>query len=171
MTVSNTSPSLIERLGGLERLKEILTDFYHRVFKDPMIGYLFHNQEINRLIQRELEWTARLFGDRTLVYQGKPLKEAHQRHPIRRGHFFRRNQILHQTLLFHQLDADLIELWMKHSEAMINAILGRAQHDPRCEQTSMDTDEPKPSLAHHALPDHALPDHYNPKVGESSDES
>ena len=28
---------------------------------------------------------------------------------------------------------------MKHSEAMINTILGIAQHDPKCEQTSMDT--------------------------------
>ena len=148
-----TSP-LIERLGGLEHLKKILTDFYSRIFKDPMIGYLFHKQDINRLIERELEWTARLFGDRTLSYQGRPLKDAHQKHPIRRGHFHRRNQILRQTLHAHQLDTELIDIWMKHSESMISTILGSAQYDPKCEQTSMDsfTTQNQTQISPHSRP-------------------
>ena len=83
---------LMALAGGDEGLRALLTDFYDRVFRDPMIGYLFMGQDKARLIEREVEWTARLFGAE-VSYQGRPLREAHKRHPIRRGHFHRRNQI------------------------------------------------------------------------------
>ena len=134
------SPLLkIERVGGISGLREILTDFYGRIFQDPMIGYLFIGQEIERLIDRELEWTTQLFDLETSLYRGRPLREAHKKHPIRRGHFHRRNQILKQTLQDRQVDVEVTEVWLTHSASLIHAILGGASQDGRCEQTSDDS--------------------------------
>ena len=141
-------PVELETLGGLKGLREILSDFYQRVFNDPMIGYLFVNQDKKRLIERELEWTARLFGASDVIYQGRPLKKAHRAHPIRRGHFHRRNQLLKQTLIDRSIDQEIQERWMAHSESLINTILGKASVDSTCEQTSMeDSQHSPPSLS------------------------
>ena len=139
-TQTNTASEtdLFELVGGLEGLTTLLSDFYERVFRDPMIGYLFMGQDKARLVQREVEWTAKRFGA-TLAYEGRPLREAHARHPIRRGHFHRRNQLLKDVLRDHHTHPLVVEAWVSHSEALEAAILGRAAGDTRCERTS---DEP-----------------------------
>lgn len=126
---------LLSLAGGLDGLRAHLTEFYARVFRDPMIGYLFMKQDPARLIERELEWTARMFGA-DLPYEGRPLRVAHAQHPIRRGHFFRRNQILLDTLIARGAPPTLIEAWMSHSKALESAILGRASGIEGCEVTS-----------------------------------
>ena len=127
-------PSISE-FGDLHGLKSILSDFYNRVFKDPMIGYLFHQQDQERLIEKELEWTAKALGVE-INYSGRSLAKAHQAHPIRRGHFHRRNQLLKQTLEEHQAPESVIKWWLHHSQSLEKAILGRAQTDQRCETTA-----------------------------------
>ena len=71
-----------------------------------------------------------------IKYTGRPLAKAHQSHPIRRGHFHRRNYLLKETLIEHQLSESVITWWMHHSQSLEKAILGRAQTDQRCEQTA-----------------------------------
>ena len=132
----------ISQIGGLEGLRLILTDFYQRVFKDLMIGYLFEKQSMSRLIDREVEWTARTIYGLDIQYRGKGLRAAHSKHPIRRGHFHRRNQILRETLNAHSVPEEIKLIWMTHSESLAQAILGRASTDPRCEQTSNSKSEP-----------------------------
>jgi len=127
--------NLMALAGGEEGLRVLLSDFYDRVFRDPMIGYLFMGQDKTRLIEREVEWTARLFGAE-VSYQGRPLREAHSRHPIRRGHFHRRNQILKDVLRTHHVPEALFEAWSAHSDALETAILGPAAGSKDCEQTS-----------------------------------
>lgn len=137
--VSVTTPSVardpLSLAGGLDGLRAHLSEFYRRVFRDPMIGYLFMGQDQARLVERELEWTARAFGAE-LPYQGRPLRAAHAQHPIRRGHFFRRNQLLLDTLKERGAPEELIEEWMSHSRALEAAILGRAAGVEGCEVTS-----------------------------------
>jgi len=129
------SRELMELAGGLEGLRAHLDDFYLRVFKDPMIGYLFMGQDRERLVERELEWTASFFGAE-LPYQGRPLRKAHGAHPIRRGHFHRRNQLLLNTLTERGAPQPLIKAWMEHSASLERAILGGAAHIASCERTS-----------------------------------
>ena len=128
------SPS-IELFGGLEGLRAILTEFYGLIFADPMISYLFAGQDKELLIERELEWTARALGY-PIKYRGKGIAKAHQNHAIRRGHFFRRNQLLLQTLQNQTLPSECIDWWMQHSAALEKAILGRAHGGQACEETA-----------------------------------
>ena len=138
-------PPPISSFGDISGLKQILTDFYCKIFEDPMIGYLFRNQDKERLIERELEWTLKALGEE-ITYQGRPMAKAHQAHPIRRGHFHRRNQLLEQTLIDHQISSESIAWWMNHSRSMENAILGRARMDDRCEKTADGSSNSSPSL-------------------------
>ena len=129
----------IDKIGGLQGLNHIMTDFYKRIFADPMIAYLFQGQNQQRLIGREVEWTARLLGETKIKYRGQSLKGAHSKHPIRRGHFFRRHQLLVQTLQQHQVPDEIQEIWLTHSLSLIQVILGPAKNDSRCEMTSQTT--------------------------------
>lgn len=138
MSMSRINPQNsppIEDFGGLEGLKEVLTEFYDKIFTDPMISYLFQGQDKALLVERELEWTAKALGY-PIEYKGKGLAKAHQAHAIRRGHFFRRNQLLLQTLEQKSLPPECIEWWMLHSAALEKAILGRAQGGQACEETA-----------------------------------
>ena len=64
--------SLFKQLGGAPRLRDILSDFYNRVFDDVMIGYMFIGQDKARLIQREVEFTARFLGAE-MEYHGRSM--------------------------------------------------------------------------------------------------
>ena len=130
-----SKPPPLSDFGGLEGIRAVLTDFYERVFRDPMIGYLFAGQARERLIARETEWTARALGA-SVSYQGRSLARAHQAHPIRRGHFYRRNQLLFQSIEEAQITPEAAAWWREHSQALEGVILGRARADKRCEQTS-----------------------------------
>ena len=139
---SEKKPPAIERFGGLEGLRAVLTEFYGLIFADPMISYLFIGQDKDLLIERELEWTAKALGY-PIKYKGKGLAKAHQAHSIRRGHFFRRNQLLLQTLQNRTLPEECIDWWMQHSAALEKAILGRAQGGQACEETANGEGEQK----------------------------
>ena len=134
-TRSVTSPPPIERFGGIEGIRAVLQDFYRHVFKDPFIGYLFAAQDREKLVERETQWTARALGV-TMPYEGKPLAEAHRAHPIRRGHFHRRNVLLFESIERAGLHPEAASWWHAHSAALESAILGSARSDARCEQTS-----------------------------------
>ncbi len=134
----NLSQENLYALLGGERLREILTVFYQEVFADVMIGYLFAKQDQAKLIQREWEWTAKFLGAKDIEYQGEALGKVHQKHPIRYGHFHRRNQILLKVLRRMQVDPKIIDFWMDHQNRMINTILGKAQEDTHCNKTAND---------------------------------
>jgi truncated hemoglobin YjbI len=135
LTPVKITPPPLSSFGGLDGLRSTLEHFYQRVFNDPMIGYLFVGQDQQRLIDRELEWTARALGV-ALDYQGRPLARVHQRHPIRRGHFHRRNQLLLESIEQCGLPSDVYRWWQAHSASLEVAILGSASNDTRCEQTA-----------------------------------
>ena len=100
-----------------------------------MIGYLFVGQDLERLVNRELEWTARAVGA-DIDYQGQPLARAHQRHPIRRGHFHRRNQLLLESVEACGLPPEVSLWWRAHSAALESAILGSVVEDVDCERAA-----------------------------------
>lgn len=128
-------PPDLKDFGGEEGLRRVLIDLYTRIFDDPMISYLFVGKDPTLLIEREFEWTAKALG-LDLAYQGRSMAEAHQRHPIRRGHFHRRNELLNEAMIAHNLPLHCVEWWQAHSQALENAILGTARSDKRCESTA-----------------------------------
>ena len=107
---------------GAAPLRAVLVDFYDRVYADVMIGFMFHGIPRERLVQLEYEFTARHLGA-DVEYSGRPLRSAHAKHPIRRGHFQRRNVILDETLRDHGVPPAVHEAWMKTARALEGAVL------------------------------------------------
>ena len=146
-----TSPPLtqsaptIEAFGGEAGLRRVITDLYDRIFRDPMISYLFAGKDPQTLIEREIEWTAKALGA-PVKYQGRSMAQVHQKHPIRRGHFHRRNELLDQAMAAQQLPEHCVHWWRAHSRALESAILGKARIDQRCEQTANQSEKSESPL-------------------------
>lgn len=120
------APSLYERAGGVAGIRSLLEDFYGRVFQDPMIGFLFHGRDRNRLVQRELELIASFLGG-PQRYRGRPLEEVHRPLPILGGHFDRRQVILAETLRDHGLPEEVVAAWLEHGTRLRPWIEGQGE--------------------------------------------
>lgn len=110
------SPELFAKIGG-EKLREVIADFYDRVFGDVMIGFLFTGKDKQRLIDKEWEFTAQLLGG-DVAYTGKSMREAHGKSPIFGGHFERRLQLLRQAMAAHAVDEEVQRSWLAHQQAL-----------------------------------------------------
>lgn len=107
--------SLIEEFGGLEKLKQIVDEFIDIMTKDVMIGFFFRKADKNRVKEKEFEFLAQFLGA-DIKYTGEPLPEAHAKHNIMGGQFSRRKQILKEVLEKHQINPEIIEKIMEHTE-------------------------------------------------------
>jgi hemoglobin len=102
---------------GEERLRRIIDVFVDRVFDDLMIGFFFRNADPRRIKEMEFQFTARFLGA-DIEYQGRPLAEAHRRHPIMGGQFARRLQILRETLEEYEVPPHIRKAWLEHTESL-----------------------------------------------------
>jgi truncated hemoglobin YjbI len=125
---------------GEAKLRAVLTDFYDRVFRDVMIGFMFQGKDKQHLIEREYEMTAKMLGA-NVEYRGQPLRTAHARHTIFGGHFERRTQIMREAMADHDVDPELRQIWLDHTNAL------RAQITRDQGSECKDTAETKPKLA------------------------
>ena len=107
-----TDMALYDKIGPTQ-LREVVIDFYRRVFDDVMIGFLFIGKDRQRLIDKECEFTARFLGA-DVRYTGRSMPVAHASSPIMGGHFDRRLTILRETLADHQVDAEVCASWIDH---------------------------------------------------------
>lgn len=119
--------ALFERIGG-DALRTVITDFYARIVRDVMIGYMFADIVRTRgrahLVEREWELVAALLGAPGVTYAGRPMRAAHARHPIFGGHFERRMQVLRETLADHHVDAEVQRVWLEHSLSLRSQLTG-----------------------------------------------
>ncbi|HEX5062295.1 MAG TPA: group 1 truncated hemoglobin, partial [Kofleriaceae bacterium] len=111
--MSERGPELFAKIGEA-KLREVITDFYSRIFGDVMIGFLFEGKNRQHLIDREYEFTANLLGA-DVKYTGRPMRTAHAQSPIFGGHFERRLQILRETLRDNAVDPDVQQVWIEHT--------------------------------------------------------
>lgn len=109
---------------GEDKLRTIVDDFINRITSDPMIGFFFANIDLPTLKQREFELAARMLGA-DVPYTGRPLRQAHQGHPIMGGQFDRRAQILRTVLADHDVPEDIRQRWLEHVEALRSQITGQ----------------------------------------------
>lgn len=115
------SPALFDSIGG-DALRAVITDFYARVFRDVMIGFMFQGKDRQHLIDREWELAAALLGAPGVTYTGRPMRTAHAQHTIFGGHFERRLQILRETLRDHAVDAAVQQAWIDHTLSLRDQI-------------------------------------------------
>ena len=128
--MSTPQDDLFALAGGLEGLRAVLTTFYDEVFDDVMIGFLFWNTDKARLIDKEVEFAAKMLGAASVQYTGKPLRKAHAAHRILGGHFDRRTQILREAMAAHDLPEAVREHWIEHTMAL--RVLITADSDSLC---------------------------------------
>lgn len=114
--------SLFDRIGA-DALRAVVVDFYDRVFRDVMIGYMFEGKDRQRLVDKECELTARFLGG-AFAYTGKGMREAHAGLHIFGGHFDRRLQLLRNTLRDHAVDPEVAAAWIAHHESLRDAVVG-----------------------------------------------
>jgi hemoglobin len=114
--------ALFDQIGG-DRLRAVITDFYRRVFADVMIGFLFDGKDMQRLIDKEWEFTAQLLGGE-VRYSGRPIREAHAASPILGGHFERRYKILEETLADHGVPEAVRAAWLGHTRSLRAQVTG-----------------------------------------------
>ena len=110
-------PALFARLGEA-KLRAVITEFYDRVFRDVMIGFMFEGKNRAQLIEREYEFTARLLGAPQVVYRGQAIRAAHARHTIFGGQFERRLQILKEAMDVHDVPPEVRRVWIDHTLAL-----------------------------------------------------
>jgi truncated hemoglobin YjbI len=124
--LSVTKPELkllYSRIGGQEKLRDILRDFYRRMSKDILIGFFFDGKDLKRIAERQAAFLSKAMGA-TPSYTGKAPAQAHEElAPILRGHFDRRLQILEETLRDHGLGAEDIRTWISFEDAFREGIV------------------------------------------------
>lgn len=123
------APSAFERLGGEAALRPIIDRFVDRVVSDTMIGFFFRSVDIAELKRREYEFAAAHLGG-PVRYTGRPLGEAHGRHPILGGQFNRRLKILENTLLEFNVPEEVRRAWLEHN-ARLRSVITR-DHGDEC---------------------------------------
>ncbi|MGH7815944.1 MAG: group I truncated hemoglobin [Candidatus Binatia bacterium] len=109
--------NLFERLGGEQKLKEIVDSFIDQVFADRMIGFFFRNADRARIKELEYQLAAEFLGA-DVKYTGRPLGQIHANHPIMGGHFARRRQIFKETLERFQVSEEIKLALLRHTDAL-----------------------------------------------------
>lgn len=104
------------RLGGSERIFEIISSFIDRVVRDPMIGFLFRNVDPIVLKERETRFAEAHLGGRP--YEGRSLRQAHAPHRIMGGHFNRRLVLLERTLTEFAVPEDIRQRWLGSTRSL-----------------------------------------------------
>ncbi len=109
-------------------MRRIIGDFMDRVFADRMIGFFFRNADKDRIKELEYQLAAAFLGAE-VKYHGRPLAQAHARHPIMGGHFARRKQILKETLDAHDVPEFIKTAWLQHTENLRALITSQTGSD------------------------------------------
>ena len=108
---------LIDKIGR-DGVRAVVAEFYERVFRDVMIGFMFEGKNKRHLIEREWEFACGFLGDPEIKYTGRPMRTAHAAHTIFGGHFERRLQILREPMHHQPVDPEVQASWIEHTQAL-----------------------------------------------------
>gem|GEM_PF-1824308 len=134
MSSSKDASPLFDRIGE-QRLRAVVDEFVSRLYSDTMIGFFFDNFDADRLRRHEYQFMARALGA-PVRYEGRPVREAHLKHPIMGGQFNRRKTILRETLHDFGVDAAVVTFLLEHTEKLRPLITAQPGSD--CISDAMD---------------------------------
>ena len=81
-----TEQQLLERIGGVEVVAELVREMYRRVLADPDLAPFFEKVDIERLQRMQFEFIASALGG-PVSYSGAELQAIHQGRGITPTHF------------------------------------------------------------------------------------
>ena len=110
---AQTSWSLPDEVGGAAALRALLADLYDRIYDDVMIGFFFLPHDKQALIAHQYDYVCAHLGQRRGQYQGRSMRQAHERLPILGAHFDRRHVLLQETLRDHGVPAHVSRAWLE----------------------------------------------------------
>ena len=113
--------TLFEKIG--EDFIKQARKFYHRAFRDPIIGHFFFNKNHQELVAKQIEFTYSFLGSKQHLYRGLPLKKAHQGLAINKAHFLRRQVLLEEVLLEMGLSKELTKQWLQKEKNLMGLIV------------------------------------------------
>ncbi len=114
---------VVIKMGGEEKLRIILRDFYKRMSQDILIGFFFSHLDTNQIADSQAKFILFAMGE-SHSYTGKTPTSAHlELPPILDGHFNRRIVILEQTLKDYQLDRIDRDTWIEFENAFRKIIV------------------------------------------------
>lgn len=90
-------PSLYARVGGAQRVHEMVEGFYQRVFADEELRPFFEGVDLKKLRAMQREFFSVALGG-PVTYFGKPLAYAHRGRGIERRHLQRFTEHLIATV-------------------------------------------------------------------------
>ena len=114
--------SLYEQLGGEARVRAILELLYERLFRDPIVGFLFEGKDRARIVEEQLAFTCAFLGG-PQRYSGRPLPEAHAALPLLPGHFDRRHRLLVLVLEELAVPEAVRSEWLRIDETLRASVL------------------------------------------------
>jgi hemoglobin len=120
---SERQRSPYEEAGGEEAILRVLDDLYTQLFDDALVGFLFAGHDKARIVREQAVFVRRMLGDRTAVYRGKSIPDAHAELPILPGHFDRRHWLLREVLVAHGIPERAREAWLSLDLALRDVIL------------------------------------------------
>jgi hemoglobin len=129
----------ISQVGGAQRLRAIVEDLYERILADPIIGFMFDEDEIDRIIDRQTQYLMKHLGDGSTTYEGEPIRKAHQDLPITSGHADRRHQLVEETLDDWEMPASARQAWLE-LDASLRDLVVRTGEQRRDEMTGTASD-------------------------------
>ncbi len=112
-------------LGGLteEKIATIIRDFYNLAAQDMIIGHFFFNHDLEHIIAQQTRFAIGLLGGKA-NYRGKSMEAAHRGLKIRLPHFGRRQVLMQQVMIQHDLPAEVWKEWLKREDKLKSLILG-----------------------------------------------
>jgi hemoglobin len=120
---TNQDWNLSEEVGGLERLEEMMRDFYERVFDDVMIGFFFVGTDLEQIAAAQVEYARARLGNEDIEYTGAPIRRAHLEHPILVGHFDRRHQLLKDVLRDYEVPEHVFSAWVDLEQKLRDLVI------------------------------------------------
>lgn len=114
---------LAEEVGGEERLRTLVADFYDRVFDDALIGFMFEGHDREQLVEMQVEYARARLGVADVEYTGTPIRRAHDSLPIRAGQFDRRHDLLREVLDEYDVPGHVREAWLELEQRLRDLVL------------------------------------------------
>jgi truncated hemoglobin YjbI len=91
--------NLFDKYGGVETMRELIKEFYARVYARPELKTYFAGSDLGDLIQHQCKFFAYAMGKPAAEYKDEWLKRGHTNRKISETHYFKVAELLRRVLL------------------------------------------------------------------------